>query len=113
MRCSLVLTMPRGNITESAYYGLDGKPALHKDGYARSTRAYDARGNLIEESFFGLDGKLILQKNGYARLTRSFDARGSVIEETYFDITGSPVHITGKQSSCNPETTCSATPLRN
>src|SRR5262249_13398373 len=40
-----------------AYFGLDGKPCLHKDGYHRWTARYDERGNRIEEAYFGGDEK--------------------------------------------------------
>jgi hypothetical protein len=42
---------------EESYFGIDGKPCLHKDGYAKLTQVHDERGNLIGQSFLGVDGK--------------------------------------------------------
>src|SRR4051812_27921015 len=46
---------PQGNIVAEAYFGVDGKPCLHADGYTRLTMTYDARGNQTALAFFGLD----------------------------------------------------------
>jgi hypothetical protein len=72
-------------------FGVDGKPALHKDGYARFTRVYDARGNVIVTACFGVDGKPVLHADGYARSTRVYDTRGNVVEVAYFGVDGKPV----------------------
>jgi hypothetical protein len=54
----------RGNVTEQAYFGVDGKPALHPDGYHRVTRVFDDSGNLTEETHFDVDGKRLLLPDG-------------------------------------------------
>ena len=56
----------RGNQTSVSYFGTDGKPCLHKDGYAGWKATYDERGNQTSESYFGTDGKPCLNKDGYA-----------------------------------------------
>jgi hypothetical protein len=38
-------------VTEVAFFDADGKPTLHKEGYAKETFAYDQRGNQIEGPF--------------------------------------------------------------
>ena len=47
----------RGNQTSVSYFGTDGKPCLHKDGYAGWKATYDERGNETSRSYFGTDGK--------------------------------------------------------
>ena len=62
-RCGRQLPGPtdeRGNQIEEAYFGLDGKPCLHKKGYHRWTARYNERGNSIETTYFGLDGKKVV-----------------------------------------------------
>jgi YD repeat-containing protein len=49
----------RGNLIEVACYGIDGKPTLSEDGYARVTRSYDALGNVTEVAHYGIDGGLL------------------------------------------------------
>ncbi len=48
-----------GNRVEEAYFGIDGKPALIENGYARVTWARDERGNVIKTSKFAVDGSLL------------------------------------------------------
>ena len=74
-----------------AYFGVNGEPVLHKNGFARGTRAYDPRGNVVEEAYFGVDSEPVLHKYGFARLTRAYDPRGNVVELAFFDVDGEPV----------------------
>ena len=53
----------RGNVTEEAVFGTDGKPVLHKAGGAKFTRIYDGQGNVTEIAFFGVDGKPVLNNS--------------------------------------------------
>ncbi len=46
-----------GNQLTESYFGVDGKPCLHKEGFAKVTWRYDERGNQIETSCFGIDGE--------------------------------------------------------
>jgi serine/threonine protein kinase len=80
----------RDNVIELACYGLDGKPVLHADGYAKLSRVYDARDNVIEESYFGVDGRLTLDDRGIARIVLVRELRGNRIEQAYFDRDGKP-----------------------
>ena len=50
----------RGNQTETAYFGVDGKPFLCNDGYASVAAKYDERGNVLETAYFGVDGDRLL-----------------------------------------------------
>jgi PDZ domain len=86
----------RGNIVEMAYFGVDGKPALDKDGKARVTYRYDERGNGVEIAFFGADGKPTLDKDGYARWTAVYDERGNQVETAYFGVDGKPISDAGR-----------------
>jgi S1-C subfamily serine protease len=49
----------RGNVTERAYFGVDGLPCLRKDGYHKDVKKYDEHGNVTERSIFGTDGKAV------------------------------------------------------
>ena len=80
-----------GNAGTQAYFGPDGKPALHKDGYHKFTSRYNERGNRIEGRFFGLDNQPILSKAGYHVWKASYDARGNQIEWACFDTEEGPV----------------------
>src|SRR5439155_22627650 len=75
-------------LVEMAYFGQDGKPCLHKEGYHRFTDRYDERGNRIEQAYFGLDGKPCLHKEGYHRLTARYDEGGRLADRTPFDGAG-------------------------
>ena len=80
-----------GNAGTQAYFGPDGKPALHKDGYHKFTSRYNERGNRIEGRFFGLDNQPILSKAGYHVWKARYDARGNQIEWACFDTEEGPV----------------------
>jgi MTH538 TIR-like domain (DUF1863)/PDZ domain len=79
-----------GNVVETAYFGVDGKPALDKNGVARWTARYDARGNEVERTFFDVDGKPTLSADGFAHVTGRFDERGNKAEVAFFDVEGKP-----------------------
>ena len=79
-----------GHRIEAAYFGIDGKPCLHKDGYAKFTSQYDERGNCIEDALFGIDGKPCLHKDGYAKVTSQYDEQGNLEEAAVFGIDGKP-----------------------
>ena len=75
----------RGNVTEEAYFGLDGKPVLHKSGVARWTKAYDARGNLIEAASFGIDGRPLPNDFGCSIMRWTFNKRDLKTSYACFD----------------------------
>ena len=82
----------RGNITEEAYFGVDGRPVLRSDfGVARTTYRYDERGHEIEQVYFEIDGKPTPNKNGLSRITAVYDERGNEVEDAYFGIDGKPI----------------------
>ena len=78
----------RGNRTEVSYYGIDGKPCLHKDGNAKWVSKYDERGNETETSFYGIDGNLCLCNYGYAKFTAQYDDRGNQIATFFYGVDG-------------------------
>ena len=80
----------QGNRVEAANFGIDGKPCLTKNGYAKITNQYDERGNCTEGAYFGIDGKPCLSKDGYSKFTIKYDKTGNRIEESCFGIDGSP-----------------------
>jgi hypothetical protein len=80
-----------GNAGTQAYFGPDGKPALHKDGYHKFTSRYNERGNRIEGRFFGLDNQPILSKAGYHVWKARYDARGNKVEDRYFGLDDQPI----------------------
>ena len=80
----------RGNCIETAYFGVDGKPTRHKDGYAAWKARYDDRGNQIEIAYFGPDGKPTRHKDGNAAWRARYDERGNQVERAYFDAAGKP-----------------------
>ena len=49
----------RGNTTEEAYFGVDGKPALHKYGYAGWRAVYNERHIRVAYTLFDVDGEVI------------------------------------------------------
>jgi len=67
-----------------------GVPVLHKDGYTRSTRSYDARGNTVEWACFGAGGEPVKHGQGYAGWRNTWDGRGNLISQTYFGVDSQP-----------------------
>ena len=66
----------RGNWIEWTYYGVDGKPCIMKNGYAKATAKYDLQGNQIEEAYFDIQEKPVPWKGGYAKVTAKYDETG-------------------------------------
>ena len=73
---------------EATIYGVDGKPCLSNDGYAKFTAKYDDRGNQIETAFYGVDGKPCLSNDGFAKMTAKYDDRGNCIRIFVYDTVG-------------------------
>ena len=46
----------RGNMVEANFLDEAGRPARHKDGYARLTKQYDEEGALLNITYYGIDG---------------------------------------------------------
>jgi hypothetical protein len=53
----------RGNVIEVSFYGVDRKPILVADGYAKIENKYDERGNIIKSIFYGINGKPLPSKS--------------------------------------------------
>ena len=85
----------RGNEIESAFFGTDGEPCLHKDGIAKRVRKYDDRGYLIEQAFFGTDGKPCLISYGFGKMTYVYDDFGNNIQQAFWGIHDEPVEAMG------------------
>jgi hypothetical protein len=77
----------RGYRIGCEYYGVDGKPCLTKNGYAKVTAKYDERGDEIEEAWFNESGNPIAS-NGVAKWTKNYDENGHATVMTYFDANG-------------------------
>lgn len=80
----------QGHCVEAACFGIDGKPCLNKDGYAKITCKYDDRGNCIEWAYFGIDGKICFNKNGFAKGVCGYDEFGNCMLWACFDADGKP-----------------------
>ena len=80
------LTWKGGNVVRVSFCGIDGKPSLHRNGYARVEWTYDERGNTTSQSYYGLDGRPCLHKDGYARLECTYDERGNKASESHYGL---------------------------
>jgi hypothetical protein len=85
----------KGNRIAESHFGVDGKPALNKEGCAKYTSLYDSRGNRIEMTCFGVDGLPAVNRSGYTTDTVDFDAAGREIERAYFDVAREPTLADG------------------
>lgn len=47
----------KGNRVKTAYFGIDNKPCVCKEGWSSSTYEHDAFGNITKQCFFDTDGK--------------------------------------------------------
>ena len=56
----------RGNDVDWSYVGLDGKPVMRTDGYARMTLEYDGNGNRTKTTYLGTNAlrALVWRKHG-------------------------------------------------
>src|SRR5262249_31347463 len=82
----------RGNITEEAYFGLDGRPTRVRFGQARVAYTYDDRNNRTSEKYLGADGKpTISGLDGSAGYTWKYNERGQLVEVAFFDLESRPV----------------------
>ena len=76
----------QGYPIEHSFYGVDGMPTLHLEGYAKYVNKYDNKGNRIDEAYYGLDGKLVIRKNfGAARVKMEYNAKGQNTAMCFFD----------------------------
>ncbi len=80
----------RGNKSEEAFFGADGKPYRHEKGYARVKWRHDEDGNITEAAFFDAQGAPCPDGDGVAKRTWRHDKRGNPAEMAFFDAQGAP-----------------------
>lgn len=80
-----------GREIRRVFKGVNGEPALYKDGYHGWEAKFDEVGRNTETKYMGLDGKLILNSDGYAINKLEYDARGNLTKGTYFGTRKEPV----------------------
>ncbi len=83
-------TAVEGEVTTITYFGPDGTPVRHKDGYLRFSFTKDDEGRLIAQVSQGYDGS-----KGYAEKRDRFNERGQATEVAYFDAAGKPARSAG------------------
>jgi hypothetical protein len=84
-----------GNRTEEAYFDLQNRPVLNKEGYTKVTWRYDSLGRQTEIAFFDLKGEPTRNRDGFSKLSKRYDNRGNVVEETYFNEKGIQILAVG------------------
>jgi TPR repeat protein len=76
-------------------YGVDGKPTLNNEGFAKAVIKHDSRGNIVEDKSFGVDGVLTPGNNGAFINRYISDGRGNLIEHSFWDRYEKPMYIDG------------------
>ena len=80
-------------MSQSAYFGVDGKQCLKTDGFAVSKFKYDSRKNNVKGRFFGVNGKLKNRNEGFARYVFQYEKFNKVIDKKFYDALGNPVTL--------------------
>ena len=80
---------------EGAYFGTDGEPVLHEDGYHRECRLSAPRDREEQRTYFGIDGEPVLREGGYHQVRIVRDTRGRNTDWRYYGLKGEPVSIAG------------------
>ncbi|HZF27260.1 MAG TPA: toll/interleukin-1 receptor domain-containing protein [Steroidobacteraceae bacterium] len=81
----------RGNPTEWALFGVDGKPVLSPGlRIHRLMQKFDERGRATEESSWGVSGEPAVNFEGYHRKASVYDERSNLREVTFFGTHGEP-----------------------
>lgn len=83
-----------GNLTASAYFGLQGEPVESWRGNLRNEYERDEAGRVVRERYFGPDGRLVDTIAGAERRYR-YDGLGRQVAVANFDTHGAPVVIIG------------------
>ena len=78
----------RRRVNQWEYLTPDGKPGLHKNGFAKVAYKYYDRATLTEEAYFGTDGKPTNNTEGYAKISPMVDTQGKQTGVAYFDKEG-------------------------
>lgn len=89
--CARQLYDEKGRKVQIEFFGVDGAPCLHKDGFASFRLEYDERGNIIRQRFFGVDKQPCMTKYGYAVISWEYNEHGNKTSESYFGSDGEPV----------------------
>lgn len=84
-----------GNSNSLSFYGVDGKPTLNNEGFAKVVIKNNSRGHKVEVKFFGVDGGLIPGTDGAVMNKYKYDGRGNVIEHSLWDRYEKPMYIDG------------------
>ena len=84
-----------GKSNSLSFYGVDGKPTLNNEGFAKVAIKNNSRGHKVEVKSFGVDGALIPGKDGAVINKYRYDARGNLIEHTLWDKDEKPLYIDG------------------
>src|SRR5262249_11492690 len=71
----------------------DGKPKLHKSGYAKIRQIFDARGRVIERAELDLDDSPIVQGDLPQRTQYEYDDNDQIIRTIYLDDGGREIPI--------------------
>ena len=78
-----------GNITNRVWFGLDGKPCRHKEGYAGYSQTFE-RSLCTSVRYFDTNEAPVAVHAGYAGTETRFDEFGRMIEQWYLDVDGKP-----------------------
>ena len=84
-----------GHLNSFSFYGVDGKPTLNNQGFAKAVIKNNSSGNKVEIKFFGVDGDLTPRKDGDVISKYIYDGRGNVIEESSWGKDEKPLYIDG------------------
>ncbi|MGB2739424.1 MAG: PEGA domain-containing protein [Cognaticolwellia sp.] len=84
-----------GKSNSLSFYGVDGKPTLNNEGFAKVAVKNNSRGHKVEVKFFGSDGSLIPGKDGSVMNKYKYDGRGNLIEHSLWGEDEKPVYIDG------------------
>lgn len=79
----------QNNVTQIAYFGIGGTPAIGAEGFHKSVMKYNSGNLCVELRYFGTDGNLKNVKNGnYAVVKKEYDERRNMTSQTFFTQTG-------------------------
>jgi hypothetical protein len=73
-------------VAELAFFGVDDRPCLFKDGFHKVVSKYDERGNVTEGTFFGVDDRPINVLSGAARLRNEYGSAGQLVQRTAWKV---------------------------
>jgi YD repeat-containing protein len=86
------------DMTETALFGIDGKPTTANDGFHRTRYEYDELGNTTVVAYYDTRGQLVEGPQWYARSQTKYDERGLIVEVQYFDAQRHPCLARGGYS---------------